>query len=287
MTKRTEKLVLSIFEYCVKAALKSQKEGILALEELRLDKGLTDTGEILFTRKVDKFIDLMLAFILDGGYSLESNQNYVKSLSRFSSKRTKLGLNVASVSLDCIYNGTDLNKVVVKIGGYAGVEIQPELWEILRDLKAQDAKDYEYKLTEEQKERIKQTNVFFRMKEDECNTILKQKNEKLSELHSRVPELKNQSAFVRLVYKPKGRSFDESMYSCSIPELDRYQFKRSKETFFLGEIPVCYSMYNFWYNHNNCDRDIKKFMALTDDIPKNLEKYLIIESAIELQDGDW
>jgi len=34
MTKRTEKLLLSVFEYCVKAALKTQREGILAKESL-------------------------------------------------------------------------------------------------------------------------------------------------------------------------------------------------------------------------------------------------------------
>lgn len=34
MTKRTEKLLLSVFEYCVKAALKAQREGILAKESL-------------------------------------------------------------------------------------------------------------------------------------------------------------------------------------------------------------------------------------------------------------
>lgn len=283
MTKRTEKLVLSVFEYFVKAALKSQKEGILVLEELRLDKGLSETGEILFNRKVDKFINWMLGLVLGGVYSQEANQDLLKSLSRFSSKRTKIGLNVASVCLDCIANGTDLNKLVVQICVYVGVENQPKLSELIRDLKAQTAKDFEYKLTEEQKKRIVETNVFFKMKEDECNTILKQKNENLCELHLRVPEFKTQYACVRLVFKPKGRIFDEAMYSCGIPESNNYQFQRSKEIYFIGDIPVCYSMYGFWNSHNNCGRDIKKFMALTDDIPNNVEKYLLIQSSISLE----
>lgn len=46
MTKRTEKLILSVFEYCLRAAYIAMTEGILALEYLRLEKGLTDTGEI-------------------------------------------------------------------------------------------------------------------------------------------------------------------------------------------------------------------------------------------------
>ena len=46
MTKRTEKLILSVFEYCLRAAYIAMTEGILALEYLRLEKGLTDTGKI-------------------------------------------------------------------------------------------------------------------------------------------------------------------------------------------------------------------------------------------------
>ena len=47
MTKRTEKLILSVFEYCLRAAYIAMTEGILALEYLRLEKGLTDTAAIV------------------------------------------------------------------------------------------------------------------------------------------------------------------------------------------------------------------------------------------------
>ena len=64
----------------------------------------------------------------------------------------------------------------------------------------------------------------------------------------------------------------------------------SKEGFgeiqFIGEIPVCYSMYDFWNHRYNCDRDIKKFMALTEDIPNNIEKYLSLKSTIRLVDEE-
>ena len=64
----------------------------------------------------------------------------------------------------------------------------------------------------------------------------------------------------------------------------------SKEGFgeiqFIGEIPVCYSMYDFWNHRYNCDRDIKKFMALTEDIPNNIEKYLSLKSTINLVDEE-
>lgn len=65
MTKRTEKKALAVFEYCVKAAFHAKKEGVLALEELCLDKGITDKGEILFSRKVDKFFkSRLLSFFI-------------------------------------------------------------------------------------------------------------------------------------------------------------------------------------------------------------------------------
>ena len=103
MTKRTEKLVLSIYEYCVKAALKARQEGILALDECVFDKGLTDTGEILFTRKVDKFLSVMLQVIVDGEYSQELNQSYLISHSKHNSKKQKMLLKNAKALLGLIH----------------------------------------------------------------------------------------------------------------------------------------------------------------------------------------
>ena len=165
MTKRTMKSALAVFEYCVKAALLASKEGVLALEELCLDKGITDTGEILFSRKVDKFLAWMLRSIVDGNYSLEANQSYLKKLSKYSSRKTKLLLNVASVFMDSIANGKDIDDIIVDISPYIGVDNQNIFCDLFYRLKIQDAKDFEYKLTEEQKKRIIETNVFFKMKE--------------------------------------------------------------------------------------------------------------------------
>lgn len=284
MTKRTRKSALAVFEYCVKAALKAKKEGLLVLEELRLEKGLTDTGKFLFSKKVDKFLYSMVSIILEGGYSQEVNKNYAKSLSKYSYKKTKLLLNVSSTCMDCIANGKELNKLVVDIIPYIGVDNQKPFWDLFYELKAQDEKDFEYKLTEEQKKRIVETNVFFKMKEDECNTLLKQKNEKLTELHSRVPELKKQVSSVQLEYKPTEYKYGLSMYMNSIPESDCYVSGNSRKIWFIGEIPVCYSTYRLWNDSCNVSHDIKKFMNLTDDIPNNIEKNLIIQSSIELLD---
>ena len=286
MTKRTTKSVLAVFEYCVKAALLASKEGVLALEELCLDKGITDTGEILFSRKADKFLAWMLRSIVDGNYSLEANQSYLKKLSKYSSRKTKLLLNVASVFMDSIANGKDIDDIIIDISPYIGVDNQNIFCDLFYRLKIQDAKDFEYKLTEEQKKRIIETNVFFKMKEDECNTLLKEKSEKLTELHSRVPEFKYQTASVQLVYKPKDHNIGVIMYSCSIRKPDKQRSKNSRETLFIGEIPVCVSMNEFWDRQHTCSRDIEKFMALTDDIPNNIEKYLIIGGGIELLDED-
>ena len=271
MTKRTEKTVLAVFEYCVKAALLASKEGILALEELCLDKGITDTGEILFSRKVDKFLAVMLRLIVDGCYTLDVNQSYLKKLSKYSRKKNRMLLNIVSVFMDGIANGKDIKAIIVDISSYIGVENQRPFWHLFNKLRDQNENDFEYKLTKEQKERIKQINVFFQMKEDECKTLMKQKNEKLSELHSRVPEFKKQSVYVELIYKPEYRNNKVTLYGCSIPETDFYFYKRFGEIQFIGEIPVCYSMYDFWSNFHNCNRDIKKFMTLTEDIPKILK----------------
>ncbi|MBS7310878.1 MAG: hypothetical protein KIG70_06795 [Treponema sp.] len=286
MTKRAEKTILAVFGYCVKAALLASKEGVLALEDLCHSRGINESGEILFSRKTDIFLATMLRIIVDGCYTLEANQSCLNKLSKYSSKKNKLLLKVASVCMDGIANGKDIKDTIVGISPHIGVDKQRPFWDLYYELKAQDEKDFEYKLTEEQKKRIIETNVFFRMKEDECNSLLKQKNEKLSELHSRVPEFKEQKAWVGLVYKPKGRDYDEVMYSCSIPETDSYRAKCSREIHFIGEIPVCASMNEFWYSYHNCSRNIKKFMTLTEDIPKNIEKYLSIKSTIKLMDEE-
>ena len=286
MTKRTMKSALAVFEYCVKAALLASKEGILALEELCLDKGITDTGEILFSRKVDKFLAVMFRLIVDCGYTLDANQSYLKKLSKYSSKKNRMLLNIASVFMDGIANGKDIKTVIYDIYPHIGFDNQRPFWDLFYKLRFRDSRDFEYKLTEEQKERIKQTNVFFKMKEDECNTLMKEKNEKLSELHLRVPEFKKQSVNVVLIYKSKIRNSQATLYACSIPEIDLYYYKQFGEIHFIGDIPVCYSLYDFWYNHHNCDRDVNKFMSLTEDIPNNIAKYLSIKSTISLVDEE-
>ncbi len=286
MTKRTMKSALAVFEYCVKAALLASKEGVLVLEELCLDKGITDTGEILFSRKTDIFLAMMLSIIVDGRYTLDVNQSYLKKLSKYSRKKNRMLLNIVSVFMDGIANGKDIKAIIVDIYPHIGFDNQRPFWDLYYQLREQAARDFEYKLTEEQKKRIVETNVFFKMKEDECNTLLKEKNEKLSELHSRVPEFKEQAAYVHLVYKSKGRDYDKCLYGCSIPEGEAYLYISSKEIHFIGEIPVCYSMYDFWNHRYNCDRDIKKFMSLTEDIPNNIEKYLSLKSTINLVDKE-
>lgn len=284
MTKRTEKLVLSIYEYCVKAALKARHEGILSLDECVFDKGLTDTGEILFTRKVDKFMSVMLQVIVDGEYSQELNQSYLISHSRHISKKQKMLLNVASVGMDYIASGCDLRKLISDVIIYIGVDKERLLLNRLLELEVLYEKNFEYKLSEEIKERIKQINVFFKMKEDECNRLLKRENERLCELHSRVPEFKKQTASVNLLYKPNSNIYNQTLYCCCVPDSENLYHKRSKGPCFLGEIPVCYSMAQFWNNFVYYYRDVEVFIALTDDISNKIEKYLTVHSKIELQD---
>ena len=284
MTKRTEKLILSVFEYCLRAAYIAMTEGILALEYLRLEKGLTDTGEILFHRKVDKFLAMMIGFTIDGAYSIEANQRLLQSLSRFSTRGTKTALTVASVCIDCIANGKKLEQIVAHVCTCVGIENASKYWDVCFEVQKQKSDNYEYTgLSEEQKARIAQTNIFFKMKEDECKRILEQKNNKLSKLHTKVPELNKHFTEVSLIYKPQGRSFDQTMYSISIPEISTWYYDKYKSPHFIGEIPVCSSMHAFWTEENWCYRDIKKLMHITDDIPNRLEKYLSIKTSMELK----
>ena len=75
MTKRTMKSALAVFEYCVKAALLASKEGVLVLEDLCHSRGINESGEILFSRKTDRFLAMMLRIIVDGCYTLDVNQS--------------------------------------------------------------------------------------------------------------------------------------------------------------------------------------------------------------------
>ena len=284
MTKKTEQFVLSVFEFCMKAAYRAQTEGILALEYLRCEKGLTDTDDFLFNRKVDKFLALMIGYTIDGAYSKETNQTLLKSLMKFSSKKTRIALKVASVCIDCIANGKKLEQIVAQVCISIGTDNDKKFWDVRFEVQKQKADNYEYTgLTEKQRARIVQTNVFLKMKEDECLKLLEQNNKKLSELQTKVPELKNQLTEVSLIYKPEGRSFDQRMISISIPEISNKYYEKPKGPFFIGDIPVCESMHAFWYEENWCYRDIKEFMHITDDIPNRLEKYLFIEYSMELK----
>ena len=284
MTKRTQKLLEAVFEYCINLAAKSRREGILALEEFCYEKGLTEEGKVLFTRKVDRFIKGMLRILVDGAYTTEINKHFLERTGRFCTKGTRLILNVASVCLDAVANGTHMVQLISQLGVYVGAEELTRFDEIRREVESRYTDDYEFELTDEHKERINQINVFFKMKEDECLSVLKKKNEKLTELHVRVPEFPQQQATVRLVYKPKGRSLDDQLFWEGIPKSSWLYIRDMKGQHFIGELPVCESMWEFWNKCSGHGPDVDKFMKVTEDVPNNLEKYLTVVGTMDLME---
>jgi hypothetical protein len=212
------------------------------------------------------------------------NKHFLESTGRFCTKGTRLILNVASVSLNAVANGTHMVQLISQLGVYVGAEELTRFDEIRREVESRYTDDYELELTDEHKERINQINVFFKMKEDECLSVLQKKNEKLTELHARVPEFPQQQATVSLVYKPKGRSFDDQLFWEGIPESSRLYIRNRKEQHFIGELPVCESMWEFWHKCSGHGPDVDNFMKVTEDVPNNLEKYLTVVGTMDLME---
>ena len=283
MTKKTEKLILSIFDYCVMLLIQAQKQGILALEEHRYEKCLTDTGEVILTRKVDKFLYWMLVFMLDGGYTFEGNQKLLKKLSKYSSRRTKLALNVASICIEGIYKGISSEQLLCNVCTYADIENTQNFWDVREKQEKFYSRNYEDShLSDEDKKRIEALDIFFKMKEEECNRILNKKYKEICQLKLKVPELTEETATVYLDYKPKGCKQDYTLYGSSIPEKRLFMVRGYDEPHFIGSIQVCHSTWQFYMNYLHMFHAQTLINKKADDIKNQLEKYLTIKTEITL-----
>ena len=130
MTKKTEKLILSVYKYCLKITLGVKSKGISALEEYLYEQCLTESGEILFNKKVDKFLYWIMHFIAYDGYTTKANKNLLKSFSKMANHRTKLALNVASLCIDGMMNINNMDLIFIEVCSYVGVELYQKLWDI-------------------------------------------------------------------------------------------------------------------------------------------------------------
>lgn len=277
MTKRTKKFILSVYEYCLGIVLRGKKEGILSLEEYLYKQCLTESGEFIFNRKVDKFLYWIMRFIVDDGYTSKTNQNLLKSFSKGARRRTKIALNIASLCIDGMMSEHNLDLIFIDVCSYLGVNKYQKLWDIkLKQERKFSTDKTNLVLTDAQKKRIEEVNVFFKMKEEECRSVLEREHKKLCELHKKVPEFEKNLTCTRLIYKTDKKEIN--FYTIYMPEVNN----DPATSLYIGDELVCAAMYQFWKNYKICDYRIEIFMDITEDIPNKLAKSLEIESELQL-----
>ena len=283
MTKKTRNFLLTVFEYCLKEMCLAKREGVLALEVDCYSDSLTGNGKIIFNKKVDVFISRLLRFIVDAWYSTEGNLELLKYMSRWTSKKTKTALQIASTCMDYLANGKKPNTVLLPIGAYVGKKNNEDFIDLYKKVESGNEKlSQKLVLTADQRKRIEEVNVYFKMKEAECELLFKKKYEEVYAFHARVPELKKYYAIVHLLYVRDKAIEDTPIFTITSLESTA---KRDSGSFFIEELPVCYSLLFFWNSCFCCDRNIKEFMNITDDIPNKLEKFLDIDYGMIICNG--
>ena len=132
-------------------------------------------------------------------------------------------------------------------------------------------------MTEEQKNLIEQLNVYFKMKEDECETLLQKKYNEVVELQKTLPVKMNPVSIVSLCYKHL------HLFEKSIPD----GFTKRKildiwvdDPLCVAGIPVCLSMYRFF--NRICKTDMNLLKLFANDIPGRLENVLRIDNEMRL-----
>ena len=285
MTRTTEKLVLGVFEYCCRLAVVAEHEGKLILEEYLSMLGLSEGSPVMFNKKVDKYLRWAIRFIIDGAFSAEANNNLLKSIGRFAGRRTKIALNVAAICMDNIANDKDYDIAIVRVSAYVDVEKIKIFREVRDKIKTwyYFEKNGTQSLTDEQKQRVVEINQFLKWKEDECDFLLKQKFEELCKMQRKVPEMTSAVAHICSQYNcnPKKGGDGIWLYNKTLPDENSDKNEKVKPERFIGDIPVCGSLYCFWNSYELCGRNIEKFMNLTQSVSK-LELCLEVGDSIKL-----
>ena len=261
----------------------AKREGVLALEVDCYSDSLTGNGKIIFNKKVDVFISRLLRFIVDAWYSTEGNLELLKYMSRWTSKKTKTALQIASTCMDYLANGKKPNTVLLPIGAYVGKKNYKDFIDIYKKGESENEKlSQKLVLTADQRKRIEEVNVYFKMKEAECELLLKKKYEEVCALHARVPELKKYYAIVHFLYVRYKANEDIPIFTITSLESTA---KKDSKSYFIEELPVCYSLWFFWNSCSFYDCNIQRFMTITDDIPNKIEKFLDIDYGMVICNG--
>ena len=273
MTKKTEKFILSVYDFCLNLVFRAKREGVLSLEEYLYNQCLTESGKFIFNRKIDSFLYWIMRFLVDDGYTSKTGQNLLNSFSKRASRRTKLALNVAFLCIDGMLNDYKTDLIYIEVCSYLGVNLHQKLWNITLELERKYSNDeIELVLTEEQKQLLEEVNGFFKLKEEECKRLLLQKQKKLQELQKNLPGF-NKSTTIKLIYDT-GR-FKIDLFNIPDP------FKNPALSHYIYGVSVCSSLYEFWKHYLLCDCRIEKLLELTDDIQNNIAKNLEIKTELQ------
>ncbi len=141
-------------------------------------------------------------------------------------------------------------------------------------------------LTKAQKNLVQQLDVYFKMKEAECEKVLNKNYEEIKGLQKNLPEMENRASIVSLFYS-NYRLFHKAIRE-GYPQMGRrvdglrqYIDPENKDDhYFIGDMPVCFSLYKFYLRF--CRRDMNLLAELAEDIPQRLENILTIEQEVRL-----
>lgn len=134
-------------------------------------------------------------------------------------------------------------------------------------------------MLEEEKNIIEQVNVYFKMKEDECETLMQKKHEEVLALQKTLPLKMNAISIVTLFYK------HYYLFTNSIPQGYTKRgiaalWAGEHEPLFIKGIPVCLSMYRFY--NRICKQDMNILKLFAENIPGRLENILRTDSEMRL-----
>lgn len=141
-------------------------------------------------------------------------------------------------------------------------------------------------LSKGQKNMILELDVYFKMKEAECEKLLNMNYEEIKDLQKKLSRMKNAVSIVSLYFR-NYRLFHKTLpvefpHKVSHVEgLRQYIESDIKESHrFIDDLPVCYALYKFWIRCCRCD--INVLADFVQDILGRLEAALVIEQEVRL-----
>ncbi len=145
-------------------------------------------------------------------------------------------------------------------------------------------------LTKGQKNCVQELDVYFKMKEAECERILSKNYEDVRMLQKKLPAMEKAVSVVSLYYR------NYRLFHKTLPEEFPHRFRRAEGLrqylepvikeghHFIDDLPVGYALYKFWVRC--CRGDINILIDFVQDIPGRLENILVIEWEVRLSSTD-